>query len=310
MSRHKQLLLRLLALLPVIVTVFFASFKSSSLFAQQNSSNRLSLGSQAKVQSFVNLAINPASEYDFHSRMEIENLRRNYVAQHNELLLYQYMPMQAIFGLIENGKPWWGLEGQLFYDSGARSIDGLSEESRFINNPFLLVCANMVIDGYLFDNSKYTNKEDLAASALPLECSPSQAIFYPKESREEITYNVTNFMRASAKIVDFPKQLGNAPFDVVAYNARDFGFNYLALSTKFSRNINKTSDRAIEISQYIHCGGSCGYSGGCNNMSPYIEGLHGLTLKAIPAQAVVYLWRSRPSSVDQVPDFMVTLNFI
>lgn len=277
---------------------------------QQISSNRLSLGPLAKVQSGISLGINAPSEYDFHSRAEIENLRRAFANQHPELLMYQYTPMPAIFSQIEDGKPWWGLDGQLFFDSGNRSIDGLSEESRFINNPFMLVCANMVLDGYQYESSKFPSKEDFALSGLPLGCAPIQAAIYPRESREEITYNVTNFMLASAKIVDLPKQLGSAPFDVVAYNARDFGFNYIAVSPRYSRNINKTSERPIEITQYIHCGGSCGYSGGCNNMSPYIEGLHTLSLKGLPAQACVYLWRARPTSVDQAPDFMVTLNFI
>ncbi|CAN5414684.1 hypothetical protein BH11CYA1_BH11CYA1_44400 [soil metagenome] len=277
---------------------------------QQISSNRLSLGAQAKVQSGVSLTVNNPSEYDFHSRSEIENLRRNFAYQHPELLLYQYTPMPAIFSQIEDGKPWWGLEGQLFFDSGEKSIDGLSEESRFINNPFMLACANMVLDGYQYELSKFPSKDDFALSGLPLYCAASQIAIYPKESREEITYNVTNFMLTSAKIVDLPKQLGSAPFDVVAYNARDFGYNYLAVSTRYSRNINRTSDRPIEITQYIHCGGTCGYNGGCNNMSPYIEGLHGLSLKGLPAQACVYLWRTRPTSVDQTPDFLVQLNFI
>lgn len=277
---------------------------------QQVSSNRLSLGPSAKVQSFVNLAINPPTEFDFKSRSEIENWRRTCVYQHSELLLYQYTPMQAIFSQIEDNKPWWGLNGQFFYDSGSRSIDGLSEESRFINNPFMLVCANMVITGYLFENSKYPTKEDLANTPIPLECAASQAVIYPRESRQEITYNVSNYLRACAKIVDLPKQLGNAPFDLVAYNARDFGFNYIAVSPRYSRNINKVSERPIEIIQYIHCGNSCGYNGGCNNMSPGIEALDGLTLKGVPAQACVYLWRNRPSSVEQTPDFIVTINFI
>jgi hypothetical protein len=277
---------------------------------QQISTNRLSLGPQAKVQSGMSLGINAPSEYDFHSRIEIENLRKAFANQHPELLLYQYTPMPAIFSQVEDGKPWVGLEGELFYGEGNRIIDGLSEESRFINNPFMLACASMVLDGYQYESNKFPSKEDFALSGLPLECAPSQAAIYPRESREEITYNVTNFMLASAKIVDLPKQLGSAPFDVVAYNARDFGFNYIAVSPRYSRNINKTSDRPIEIIQYIHCGGSCGYNGGCNNMSPYTEGLHALTLKGLPAQACVYLWRARPTSVDQTPDFMVTLNFI
>lgn len=277
---------------------------------QQISSNRLSIGPQAKVQSPLNLAINPPSEYDFQSRVEIENLRKSFANQHTELLLYQYTPMPAIFSQIEDGKPWWGLDGQVFFDSGSRSIDGLSEESRFINNPFMLACANMVLSGYHYESSKFPSKEDFALSGLPLECAPSQAVIYPRQSKEEITYNVTNFLQASAKIVDLPLQLGSAPFDVVAYNARDFGFNYLAVSPRYSQNVNRTSDRPIEIAQHFHCGDSCGYNGGCNNMSPNIEGLHSLSLKALPARAYVYLWRARPSSVDQAPDFMVQLNFI
>lgn len=294
----------------VLAAVIFALIIIKPGKTQQVSSNRLSLGEQAKVQSAFNLNINPPSEYDFHSRLEIENLRKSFANQHPELLLYQYTPMPAIFNQIEDGKPWWGLDGQVFYDSGSRSIDGLSEESRFINNPFMLVCANMLLSGYEYESSKFPSKEDFALSGLPLECPPSQAVIYPRESREVISYNVTNFIQTSAKILDLPLQLGNAPFDVVAYNARDFGFNYLAVSPRYSQNVNRTSDRPIEIVQYIHCGGSCGYNGGCNNMSPYIEGLHSLSLKALPAQAFIHLWRARPSSVDQAPDFIVQLNFI
>ena len=72
---------------------------------QQISSNRLSLGPQAKVQSPLSLAINPPSEYDFQSRIEIENQRKSFANQHTELLLYQYTPMPAIFSQIEDGKP-------------------------------------------------------------------------------------------------------------------------------------------------------------------------------------------------------------
>lgn len=297
-------------LLAIALLAALALIVPQTAAPQQVSSNRLSLGPQAKVQSFVNLAINPPTEFDFKSRSEIENWRRNCAYQHSELLLYQYTPMQAIFGQIEDNKPWWGLDGQFFYDSGNRSIDGLSEESRYVNNPYMLVCANMVITGYLFENSKYPTKEDLANSQIPLECAPSQAVIYPRESRQEITYSVSNYLRACARIVDLPKQLGNAPFNLVAYNARDFGFNYIAVSPRYSRNINKTSDRPIEITQYFHCGNSCGYPGGCNNMSPGIDGLDGLTLQGVPAQACVYLWRNRPSSVEQQPDFMVTIKFI
>ena len=276
---------------------------------ESNQSNRLAVGALAKTQAF-NLPINAPTELDFKTKAEIENWRRSCVYQHPELLVYQYQPDKRIFGQIVDGKPWWGLNGQLFFDSGNRSIDGLSEETRFINNPFLLVAANMVLEGYSYSPDRYRSREQLATSALPLDCSPSQVSFYPLQAREDITYNVSKFLLDSARIVELPKQLSSAQFDLVAYNARDFGYNYLAVSPQQSRYISKVHTAPIAINQFIHCGNCCGYPGGCNNMSPFSADLFELTLGALPAQAVIYLWKEKPASINSKADFTVVLNFI
>lgn len=297
-----------------VFTVLFAlasTARAASKAKDESANNSLAVGSQAKIQA-VNLAINAPTKIDFKSRKEIESLRREFVFQHPELLLYRYEPYSKIFGQIVDGKPWWGLNGQLFYDSGNQSIEGLSEETRFINNPYLLVAANMVLDGYTFSTDRYASKADLARTALPLDCEPAQIYFYPPQAREDITYNVSNFLKESARYVDLPKQLSSAKFDLVAYNARDFGYNFLAVSPQYSRNISRTHATPVPINQFIHCGNSCGYPGGCNNMSPYSKELFDLTLGALPAQAVIYLWKKKPQAPSQLqrPDFMVILNFI
>lgn len=280
------------------------------LISPNAQSNLLAVSSQAKVK-LLNLAINPASELDFKSKNEILELRRSAVFQHPELLAYKYEPDSQVFGRIVDGKPWWGLEGQLFYDSGPRSIEGLSEESRFLNNPFLLAAADMVLDGYTYDKGNYSSNADLARTALPRFCQPDSIYFYPPQAREDVTYNVSRFLKESARIVELPKQLSSAKFDIVAYNARDFGYNYLAIMPQYSRNISITHDHPVAINQFIHCGNSCGYPGGCNNMSPYNKDLFDLTLGAVPAQAVIFLWKKPPSQSQMNRyDFMVVLNFI
>ena len=47
-----------------------------------------------------------------------------------------------MFGQVEDGRPWWGIEGQYFHGPGQRSIEGPSEESCFVLNPFLLVAVD------------------------------------------------------------------------------------------------------------------------------------------------------------------------
>lgn len=44
---------------------------------------------------------------------------------------------------------------------------------------------------------------------------------------------------------------------------------------------------------YIHVGGSCKYVGGCNNLSP-MQNDKMITLKAIPAEINLKLWKKQP----------------
>lgn len=274
--------------------------------AYEESSNRLALGQEAKVKDYLALTINPPTDINFKSKQEVLAWRGQYVMQHPELLLYQYSPAKAVFEAIEDGKPWWGMKGQMFFGPGMRAIEGASEETRFLNNPYLLVQANMVMDEFPYSLSYFRNKEELANTAMPLECPPQSAYIYPLQRVEQINYDVSAFINNTSEATHAGAKLNNAKFDLVAYNAKDMGFNWLSVS-KHSTNVDKTTG-PINIDQYIHCGGTCGYPGGCNNMSPYNEHLFGLTLKSLPARVAVYLWNKRPANEDNA-DFLVILNF-
>jgi len=103
--------------------------------------NRLATGRQAVTPAAVPMDIAAPAEFDFKSKAEILDWRKEAVMRHPELIQGKYEPSDAVFGQIADRASWWGIEGEFFHDSGAKSIEGVSEESRFVLNPFLLVAA-------------------------------------------------------------------------------------------------------------------------------------------------------------------------
>ncbi|MBU1853273.1 MAG: hypothetical protein KJ957_04450 [Candidatus Omnitrophica bacterium] len=59
----------------------------------------------------------------------------------------------------------------------------------------------------------------------------------------------------------------------------------------------------------IHCGGSCGYPGGCNNVSPEALDFR-VKVNELPANIHVKLWRNEPENVNQKPDMLFMLDLI
>jgi hypothetical protein len=116
----------------IVIAAILYILGCGSLGAQQSSSNRLAVGNQAKVAQ-CQLTINLPSDLNFKSKEDIIELRRRFVYEHPELLGYQYTATNSIFEAIEDGKPWWGLEGNMLFGPGEKSIQGAAEESRFLN---------------------------------------------------------------------------------------------------------------------------------------------------------------------------------
>jgi hypothetical protein len=254
--------------------------------------NALAIGGAARVEG-VDLALQPPTELDFLSKADILQRRQAAVMQYPELLSGSYTPAPAVFGQIVDGRPWWGLEGQFFYGQGEQSIAGLSEEARFIVNPYLLVA----VDFHVWWGGQITAAE---LPTLPLTCQPQTLRWQPRAAWAEASYSAACIARQM-----------DAPFYLVAYNARDLGLNYLYLSYADSNHIYKENapQAPLKIPQFIHRGGSCGYPGGCNNMSPYTAALDDLRITALPAHLVIWLWKTQPASLEQAPDLIFVIKF-
>ena len=279
--------------------------------------NQLAIGKFAHVSGSLEIDINPVVEFDFKKKSEILKLRSDAVHRHMELIKDKYIPSDAVFGGIEDSRPWWGLKGYHFYWKGQDSIKGASKESRYVMNPFLLVAA------HLYGNSLYTliyerwkkslsSDGSLVKDAIP---SYSQAVklrWWPKERRIEVIYNLSEFFHdmygANMNSGDF----SDMAFDLVAYNARDMNLNYLYVSLTNSTNVEQKghSSTPVKIKHFLHRGGSCGYPGGCNNMSPDHPAVQEMRILKLPALLEVFLWEKQPESLEARPEITVKLKFI
>jgi len=274
------------------------------LNAADRPANQLAIGDKAQP-SAVEIIVPTAQlqNLNYKTKSEVLALRSTLVNEQPQLLAQEYLPSDDVFGRIEDGKPWWGLQGEAFWGTGKRSIEGDSEESRFFLNPFILVGANTYAYN-IWDKDKIT-EADLADAAFPYNWKPTSVRLWPAQSKGEVVYGVSEYNQQLEKLHDKLKEQKIIPqFGLVAYNARDFGYHWLWVEPESSSNIECLTDPkgATEIEQFIHCGNSCGYPGGCNNMSKAIAALDQIKYKALPAVASVQLWKNKPKSIHDQPD--------
>jgi hypothetical protein len=272
--------------------------------------NELSIGKTAKAAAPVTIQMNQPIELDFKSRDDVLGMREKEIKKYPQLLGDEYQPGEC-FDLIEDDRPWWGLYGLHVYRQGNHSIDGPSKESEYLLNPYRLVSAEPVNIGIFRPNS--LTEKQLSTKDFPFEWKSGPVKFDAKNSMAQVTYDVTGYHRQLAKWI--PSLKGDTviqDFSLIAYNARDLSLPYMYLDPVKSINVSPWKMRdSVEIRQMIHCGGSCGYPGGCNNMSPHSVEMDNNHLQKLPARAYLKLWKERPRDVQKAPpDFVMVLDFI
>lgn len=262
--------------------------------ASRQNSNMLAIGNLAKIDE-IDIELHPAKEMDFMTKADVLNLRKDAVYNYPELIEGGYLPSNDIFGRIEDGRPWWGFHG-VSYGSGNKSIEGPSEQSTSILNPYLLAAPQF----NLAWNMAFVPEAELGSARFPVQCEPYDLKWYPRQSRAEISYDAACV------------ELGHhSAFSLIVYNARDFNLNYIYVSYDNSSNISKNNPPDIPhpIPHFLHRGGSCGYPGGCNNISPSTPFIDDIRITGQPARAVIWFWRNKPGSVKEKPDMKFVIYF-
>ena len=247
----------------------------------------------------LEIELNPLIELDFKTRDEIYDIRRNYVNEYPQLVEGDYEPSTKVFGYITDKKPWLGILGISYYGVGKKSIEGPSEESRFIANPFLLIGLD---EGYAYDVS------DMGLEPQPIYPTPIRLIWSKDKRSAKVWYDIGDFWDKKREYFYPPSQ---NLFILISYNARDLGFNYLYLVPQNSKNITFLDERVapIPLRHFLHSGGSCGYPGGCNNMSPWM-GKFRIKIHALPARVYLKLWRKKPKDISKPADMVFIIEMI
>lgn len=286
------------AVLALVVIVLFLATRGidySPTPAEQDvgraSKSVLLFGKGAKTRGDYEIHLNPMEELDFKTKQEIYELRKQRVLEHGKLIA-SYEPSHAVFGLIEDNKPWWGIYGIYGHGPGEKSIEGPSEQSRFLLNPYLLVGLS---EQDAFVTSAFPNR---SSAFYP---KPVKILWRPESALAAVEYQVSDHFRYINDNGLYPTE--QRKLTLIAYNARDLGFRYLFVDPEKSHSVTWTNGTggAVPIRQYIHCGGSCGQPMGCNNMSPHQPELV-INVTDTPARAYIKLWRTQPENASDPAD--------
>lgn len=290
----------------ILLTILFLLSGSPPAKADDNF---LAVGKYAKAKTPISVSLNLPANLNWKTKSEILNWRSREIQKYPQLFTGSYNPSLFIWGLMEDKKPWWGTAGSCVWGKGSKSIEGPAEESRFILNPFLLVAADPATLS-IWNPNQITAK-DIANPAFPFFWQPQSLRYDPSRSVATATYNVSGFQKSILASRALRMPVAIQAFSLVAYNARDFGYNYIYLDE--SRSINVSNDNPtsnpVPIRQMIHCGGTCGYPGGCNNMSPFTAEIDRCRFTQLPARAYILLWKQAPHSVNAPADMTFLLEF-
>lgn len=253
------------------------------------------------ADNIIPIKVNPPCELSYKSKQYVYNLRKNYV-QKSIFSNPNYKPSDEVFGGIVGGKPW--IANTYCYNRSAHKaqVNGYSEESRYINNPTVLVALEF---RWLFglDNpsEEYICKTDSVTMLLP------KSVVYNKTKNEIIvTYAKLPF---SSNIYG-----KDCSFLLNGVNANDLGYKYAYVDNSLSTyklnfvNSNNISTNIYRFRDYIHLGGSCRVPGGCNNSSPNQPELMFRSPKTAYNNSGKYiyikLWKQKPASSKAKPDIV------
>ncbi|MDZ4834389.1 MAG: hypothetical protein SGJ27_11485 [Candidatus Melainabacteria bacterium] len=282
---------------------------SSALVAsttQANAANELAIGPKARVSS-VDITIVPPEDFNFKTRMQLSLLRYKAAMRYPQLLCKQYVPDSATFGQIADKKPWWGVIGLAYYGAGNNSIKGVSVQSMDFLNPYLLVSDNTV--GPLPKDK--VSEQDLWSTKLPMQMQATNLKWYPQAKRAEVTYERSQYEQEMSTKFNFTRFKLRGQTSLTMTNARDLGFNYVYIPASWASNvkIGSAMKTAMPIPHFIHCGGGCGYPGGCNNVSPATDWTDRFEIEKLPAKIGFSFWIDAPKTGREPPDMTFIVNY-
>lgn len=272
------------------------------------SGNNLDVGYSTKAPESVNIVLSGLMNYNGKTAEELYALRSKNVAAHPELLGgSSYKPSPDVFA-IDSKSPWWSMKGYLFRSMIVDHTGGVSRESAYFGNPFLLVSPEWYGNDLHIPSGRFPNG-DAFANVYPTYVPPMTVKIVPKEKREELSFEIMSYYNNVKSIQDGLYPITQIGFDLCAYNARDFGYNYIYVDANNTSNINKLPPEVISINQALGAKTRNTCAPSCNDEIGTPDELVGFRVKNIPAKIRLLLWQKKPTSHLAPHDFQVDMFF-
>ena len=263
----------------------------------------------------IHLPVAPARELDGLTRAQVLDLRRQAVRSQPSLAGADYTPSGQVFGRVQDGLPWWGVEGMFYHGPGQRSIEGVSEETRMILNPYLLIYADFFglsiwRDRQLWDVGKVARSGKTVAD-LPLYPPVGTLVWDSVKAEMTATYDITAYLEDLNRYTRRTLGVSDTDLMLCGINAADLGLEFAFIDLRASSHMDQQQrhDQVVVLRDFIHKGGSCQYRGGCNNGSPYQPELDHLRILSLPATLRVKLWDARPRDSAAPADATFVMQF-
>ena len=233
--------------------------------------------------------VNAPVDFDYKTKAEIYEIRKKFVSQ-SLFKNPSYKPSESIFGQIADGKPWIPLKF-LYYSRNAQN--GISEESRFINNPSALVMLDVPFSPVNAGN--YWGED--------MYLLPKSISYYKKENTIKVAYSLKKFFDEM-----YPQLRNDFVCFLNGLNARDFGYPWIFAYESENVTFRPASvkENAGRIREFIHLGMSTGVPR--NNGSPRQQELE-FRIDGFPAYVKIKLWKKQPSASSDKADIMTELYF-
>jgi len=246
------------------------------------------------------VAVMPMTEIDLQTKSAILAMRRRSVESYPQIWGAPYAPSRFVFGELKSGKPWWGLLGKFYYGRGMLSSEGPSLETRFLNNPLLLI-------GLQETQPHEVTDEKFPATAVCPE--PLSMMWHRSRLWARVLYSIREYHRYQDRVRH--PDAGSRQFVLNTYNAKDYGFNHMAIDWDQSWHVlplaRAKGIRALRDA--LRVARHCGIAGGCNDAGDPASGIV-IGVLELPAVAVIKLWQWRPASEAQIPDMIFVIEMI
>lgn len=260
--------------------------------------NSLVLGEAAEEGTF-GVALAKPLELTGYSTEVILAMRADMLADQPVRLAAPYHPWEGVFAGLRDGRGWMSVDALFMTGPGPHALQGPSAESRSLLNPLLLIGAEFW-GLSIWDQGNLTwdgERLQEAEREVPRYPALTNLEYTPRARVARATWGVSAFLEQVQPFLAAPLGGEKTDFGIVAYNARDLGFSWIAFKPEESEQIVNPRQPAapIPITDYLSDRGElCGAGQGCNHAHLTLGQFDSFRAAALPAKAVFWLWRNEP----------------